>query len=77
MLMNAVVAGDYDLTLVDSHLVAMETTFRDDLTVVLDLGDEKEIGWVLRDNQPSLLAELNQFIGKHYRGVFYNVTWKK
>ena len=77
MLMNAVVAGDYDLTLVDSHLVAMETTFRDDLKVVLDLGEEKEIGWVLRDNQPSLLAELNQFIGRHYRGVFYNVTWKK
>lgn len=77
MLMNAVAAGDYDLTLVDSHLVAMETTFRDDLTVVLDLDEEKEIGWVLRDNQPKLLAELNRFIGKHYRGLHYNVTWNK
>ncbi|MEE4250106.1 MAG: transporter substrate-binding domain-containing protein [Alcanivoracaceae bacterium] len=77
MLMNAVAAGEYDLTLVDSHLVAMETTFRDDLAVVFDLAEEKEIGWVVRDDQPNLLAELNQFIGKHYRGVFYNVTWKK
>lgn len=77
MLMNAVVAGEYDLTLVDSHLVAMETTFRDDLAVVLDLGEEKEIAWVVRDDQPKLLAELNRFIGKHYRGVYYNVTWKK
>ena len=77
MLMNAVAAGEYDLTLVDSHLVAMETTFRDDLTVVLDLGEEKEIGWVVREDQPKLLAELNRFIGKHYRGLHYNVTWNK
>ncbi|MCC1497598.1 transporter substrate-binding domain-containing protein [Alcanivorax sp. 1008] len=77
MLMDSVAAEEYDLTLVDSHLVAMETTFRDDLAVVLDLAEEKEIGWVVRQDQPKLLAELNQFIGKHYRGVFYNVTWKK
>ncbi|MDF1629304.1 MAG: transporter substrate-binding domain-containing protein [Alcanivoracaceae bacterium] len=77
MLMDAVAEEEYDLTLVDSHLVAMETTFRDDLAVVLDLAEEKEIGWVLRQDQPKLLAELNQFIRKHYRGVFYNVTWKK
>ncbi len=77
MLMNAVAAGEYDLTLVDSHLVAMETTFRDDLKVVLDLGEAKEIGWVVRKDQPKLLAELNRFIGKHYRGLHYNVTWNK
>ncbi len=77
MLMDAVAAGEYDLTLVDSHLVAMETTFRDDLIVALDLDEEKEIGWVVRENQPKLLAELNRFIGKHYRGLHYNVTWNK
>lgn len=75
--MDAVAAGEYDLTLVDSHLVAMETTFRDDLIVALDLDEEKEIGWVVRENQPKLLAELNRFIGKHYRGLHYNVTWNK
>lgn len=77
MLMDAVAAGEYDLTLVDSHLVAMETTFRDDLIVALDLDEEKKIGWVVRENQPKLLAELNRFIGKHYRGLHYNVTWNK
>jgi membrane-bound lytic murein transglycosylase F len=77
MLMDAVAQGAYDLTLVDSHLVAMETTFRDDLSVVLDLGEEKEIAWVVRDDQPKLLAELNQFSGKHYRSTHYNITWRK
>lgn len=77
MLMDDVADGDYDLTLVDSHLVAMETTFRDDLAVLLDLAEEKEIAWVVRDNQPKLQAELNQFIGKHYRGLYYNITWNK
>jgi membrane-bound lytic murein transglycosylase F len=77
MLMGDVADGKYDMTLVDSHLVAMETTFRDDLAVLLDLGEEKEIAWVVRKNQPKLQAELNRFIRKHYRGLHYNITWNK
>jgi membrane-bound lytic murein transglycosylase F len=77
MLMDAVARGVYPFTIADSHLVAMETTFRDDIKVVLDLQDEKEISWVVREGNPALLAELNNFIRRQYRGVFYNVTWRK
>ncbi|MFN3714356.1 MAG: transporter substrate-binding domain-containing protein [Alcanivoracaceae bacterium] len=77
MLVDAVAKGQYPYTLVDSHLVAMESTFRDDISVVLDLGEDKEVAWVVRDNQKDLLAQLNAFARKQYRGVFYNVTWRK
>lgn len=77
MLLNAVANGDYDLTLVDSHLLAMESTFRNDLRLVFDLGEEKDIGWVVRDKQTQLLDKLNRFSRKEYRGLFYNVTWNK
>ncbi len=77
MLMAMVADGDFDLTLVDSHLAAMETTFRDDLKVVHDLAEEKQIGWVVRADQPDLLANLNTYIRKAYRGLHYNVVYQR
>lgn len=77
LLMNAVASGKYPFTIADSHLVAMESTFRDDLKAVLDLGETKEIGYVVRPEQKQLLDQLNRFVRSTYRGTFYNITWQK
>ncbi len=34
MLIDGVASGDYDLTMADSHLAAMESTYRDDIAAV-------------------------------------------
>ena len=76
-LISAVLSGEYDYTLADSHLVAIEKTYRDDLDVVMDFGDKRDIAFVLRPNQPALMAAMNRYVGKNYRGVFFNVTYNK
>ena len=68
---------DYDFTVADSHLVAIEQSYRGDLNVNLDLSDDVDIAWGLRADQPELLQKLNAFIKKEYRGLFYNVTFNK
>lgn len=77
MIMADVAEGLYDYTLVDSHLAAMETTFRDDIRVVYDLAEDKTIGWVVRPEQKELLAALNTFIRKAYRGLHYNIYYNR
>lgn len=77
MLIDAVARGEYPFTIVDSHLAAMESTYRDDIHVVLDLGEPKQIAWLLRDDQPDLKAQLNRFIQRQYRGLFYNVVYNR
>ncbi|MBQ0754787.1 MAG: transporter substrate-binding domain-containing protein [Gammaproteobacteria bacterium] len=77
MIMADVADGLYDYTLVDSHLAAMETTFRTDIRIVYDLAEDKDIGWVVRPEQQELLAAMNTFIRKAYRGLHYNIYFNR
>ena len=76
-LIQAVAAGDYDFTVADSHLAAIETTYRNDIKIQQDLNQQSDIGFALRADQPELKSQLNQFIKQEYRGLFYNVTFNK
>ncbi len=76
-LIQGVAAGDYDFTLADSHLAAIESTYRNDIKVQLDLTQSSPIAFAVRPDQPELLLQLNQFIKKEHRGLFYNVTYNK
>ncbi|WP_455207931.1 transporter substrate-binding domain-containing protein [Kaarinaea lacus] len=72
-----VATGDYDLTLSDSNILDIEMTWRDDVKGILNLGEEMSHGWVVREDAPKLLETINQYIGKEYRGEFYNITRRK
>ena len=76
-LIDAVAEGRYDYTVADSHLVQIEQTYRDDFAVIGDISEERDIAWAVRGDQPQLLAQLNGFLNKHYRGLFFNVTYNK
>ncbi|SEA11455.1 transporter substrate-binding domain-containing protein [Microbulbifer marinus] len=76
-LIDAVVEGVYPYTVADSHLVAIESTYRDDFTVVGELPGERDIAWAVRGDQSQLLQQLNGFLKKHHRGLFFNVTYNK
>ncbi len=76
-IIDHVASGEYDLTVADSHIADIEMTWRDDISSAFPIGEPRYHGWVTRPDNPKLLAALNSFIKKEYRGLFYNITYKK
>ncbi|ARN72949.1 transporter substrate-binding domain-containing protein [Oceanicoccus sagamiensis] len=72
-----VAAGDYEFTVADNHIFDIELTWRNDVRSAMALGEPLGQGWAVRENNPLLLKQLNQFISKEYRGLFYNITYRK
>lgn len=72
-----VASGELKATLADSHLIAIEQRFHEALVTGYLQEPMREHGWAVRDNNPELLTALNQFLKKHYRGLFFNVTYNK
>ncbi|WP_286807217.1 MULTISPECIES: transporter substrate-binding domain-containing protein [unclassified Marinimicrobium] len=69
--------GTYDLTIADSHILQSELTWRDDIQGLLPLGDPTNQGWAVRPENPELLAAVNAFWKKEYRGLHYNILYKR
>lgn len=72
-----VAEGEYDLTAADSHIVDIELTWRDDIRSAFALGDPRPHGWAVRSSNPKLKKAVDAYVKKEYRGLFYNVTYKK
>lgn len=72
-----VAAGEYDLSVADSNILDLELTWRDDIQGVLALTEPQPHGWAVRAKDTKLLAAINTFFKKEYRGLFYNVTYNK
>jgi membrane-bound lytic murein transglycosylase F len=77
LLISQVADREIDLTIADSNLIAIETNFRTDIISPLTFKDDVPYAYVVRNNNPQLLAYLNEFIRKHYRRTFYNVIKNK
>lgn len=75
--LDDVVAGAIDVTLADSHIVAIETTFSDDLVQGAALGEPVDHGWAMREPDQALLTEVNAFFKKHYRGLKFNTIYNR
>ena len=67
----------YDLTVADGHILDLELTWRDDVQSILSLGEPKAQSWAVNANHTELLNIVNNYVKKQYRGVHYNVTYKK
>jgi membrane-bound lytic murein transglycosylase F len=76
-IMVAVADSVYDLTVADSHLLELEMTIRDDLQGLLQLSETEPHGWAVHPDNTELLAAIDEFIERNYRGLFYNVTYQK
>lgn len=76
-MLGKIASGEYDATLADSHLIAIEHKFMPELQPGLKLEPAREHAWAVRQENPQLLAALNQFLNKQYRGLFFNVTRNK
>ncbi len=72
-----VIAGKYDITLADSPIIAIEESWHSELKISLPLTGEQGQRWLVRKTDNLLLNELNKFIKKEYKQLFYNITYNK
>lgn len=72
-----VIEGKYDLTLSDSHIIAIEESWHSELKTSLALTGEQGHRWLVRQADKKLLKQLNSFIEKEYKQLFYNITYNK
>lgn len=76
-IIGAVANGRFDLTLADSHILAIEMTWRDDIRALLNIGDERPHGWAVHPDNTALLDAMNAYIRNTYRGLYYNISYTK
>lgn len=76
-LVALVADGAYDLTVSDSTILAIELSYRENVQAVLSLGDPKPVAWAVRPGDRELLAAIDAFVEREYRGEFYNVLRDK
>ena len=76
-LIAAVGEGRIDLTVAASHVLDIELGHRSDIRKAFTLRGPVPLGWAVRGDNPDLLAALNAFLDKEYRGLFFNVLYQK
>ena len=76
-IIDDVASGRFDLTIADSHILAVELAARNDIRGLLPVSDTIGHGWAVRSENPQLLQALNRFIRSEYRGRFYNITYNR
>jgi membrane-bound lytic murein transglycosylase F len=69
--------GAFDLTVADSNMLDLELTWRNDVKGAFALTEEKPQAWAVRGTNTELLAAVDQFIEREYRGLFYNVIYDR
>ncbi|MBL8920289.1 MAG: transporter substrate-binding domain-containing protein [Myxococcaceae bacterium] len=72
-----VASGAQDLTVADSHFLEAELLTRRDVRAGLALSLDRPIAFAVRTENPKLLAAVNAFVKKTYRGLEYNVIKKR
>ncbi len=76
-IIKQVIDGKFDITLADSLIIAIEQSWHNELKVSLTLTGEQGQRWLVRKEDQELLNELNKFIKKEYKQLFYNITYNK
>ena len=76
-LIAAVGEGRLDLTMAASHVLDVELGYRTDVRKAFILRGPVPLGWAVRRKNEQLLAALNEFLEKEYRGLFFNVVHQK
>ena len=75
-ILSKVAGKEYDLTVADSHLLDIERVWLD-VKGVLAIGERQPCGWVVRAGDRELLAAVNAFWKKEYRGEHYNLAFAR
>jgi membrane-bound lytic murein transglycosylase F len=76
-LIAKVAAGEIEATVADGHLLDIELARGLGVKSGLLLSEERPHAVAVRATNPQLLTELDAFIKKEYRGLVYNILYKK
>ena len=76
-LIAAVAQGRVDLTMAASHVLDIELGYRTDVRKAFTLRGPVALGWAVRAGNTDLLAALDAFLAREYRGLFFNVVYQK
>lgn len=76
-IIDMVASGEYDLTVADSHILDIELTWRDDVIGLFPVSDSLSHSWAVREEDTALRDSIDAFFRREYRGLFYNLTYKK
>ena len=76
-LIDQVGTGIIDLTVSDSHILALELTWRNDVVGSLSLTEPRGQSWAVREDNPRLLLAINEFLAREYQGAFYQQAYHR
>lgn len=76
-LIEQVATDELDATVADGHLLDIELARGLPVRSAFQLGEERDHAVAVRGTNDKLLTALNSFIKKQYRGVTYNVLYRK
>ena len=76
VILDAVAAGELDVTLADSHRAELAATFHDNLALGFAF-EPNGLAWAVSAENEMLLARLNDYIREGYRGYDFNVLRAK
>ncbi len=68
--------GRYDITLCDSNLLDVELAYGRRLKAAFSI-KLTSLGWAVREDNPVLLAALNQYVKEEKGGLFFNMMKKR
>ncbi len=68
--------GRYDVTLCDSNLLDVELAYGRQLKAAFSI-KPTALGWAVREDNPALLAALNQYVKEEKGGLFFNMMKKR
>ena len=75
-IISKVAEKEYDLTVADSHILGIECIWLN-VKGAVAIGVPEPCCWVVRAGDKQLLAAINAFWTKEYRGQFYNIIFNK
>jgi len=67
--LDRLAAGEFDATIMDSNLVDIYQTFRDDFKIAVNFSSQRDIGWGVRKNAPQLVSEINRYLQLEHGAV--------
>ncbi len=60
--LDKIAAGEIDATVLDSNLVEVYQSYRDDFRVAVNFSGQRDIAWAVRKNALRLLSEINTYL---------------
>ena len=60
--LDDVAQGKIDATILDSNLVEIYLSYRDDLRVATNFSSQRNVAWGIRKNAPQLVSEINRYL---------------